>query len=161
MFRELRKTRAPIAVCLILLTSACALPRDPEKTSERLASSHELRVGVTDNGDWVNAQAAEPSGIEPDLVRQFAQRIGARVLWTRGSETSLAQALKHHELDIAIGGFDAKAPWKSIAGVSQPFLETADKKKHVFLTAPGENRFILTLDTFLTEHMRASKGNSA
>ena len=31
----------------------------------------------------------------------------------------------------------------------------------VFLAAPGENRFVLTLDTFLTEHMRASKGASA
>src|SRR3954471_18008448 len=78
-----------------------------------------------------------------------------------GSETSLAQALKHHELDLAIGGFDAKSPWKSIAGVSQPFAETSDKKKHVFLTVPGENRFILTLDTFLTDYERSSKGNSS
>jgi ABC-type amino acid transport substrate-binding protein len=145
-----------------LLLAACAIPRDPEKTSERIASTRELRVGVTDNSPWVNAAASgEPAGIEPDLVRRFAARIGARVRWSRGSETSLAQSLKHHELDVAIGGFDARSPWKSIAGVSQPFAETADKKKHVFLTAPGENRFTLTLDTFLTEHMRASQGQSA
>jgi ABC-type amino acid transport substrate-binding protein len=151
----------PWLVLPLLMLAACGLPHDPEKTSGRVASTHELRVGVTDNSPWVNAQSAEPSGIEPDLVRQFATRVGARVVWTRGSETSLAQALKHHELDLAIGGFDAKSPWKSIAGVSQPFAETSDKKKHVFLAAPGENRFILTLDTFLTEHMRASKGASA
>lgn len=84
--------------------------------------------------------------------------LGAHVLWTRGSETTLAQALKHHEIDLAIGGFDAKTPWKSIAGVSQPFAETADKKKHAFLAAPGENRFILALDTFLSEHIRQSEG---
>jgi len=148
-------------VLLPLLLIACGLPRDPEKTSERIASAHVLRVGVTDNGAWVNAKHAEPSGIEADLVRQFARRIGARVLWSSGSETSLAQQLKHHELDLAIGGFDAKTPWKSIAGVSQPFAETHDKRKHVFLTAPGENRFMLALDTFLNEHMRASKGSSA
>jgi ABC-type amino acid transport substrate-binding protein len=148
-------------VLLSLAAAACGLPRDPEKTSERIASTHELRVGVTDNGSWADAQSAEPRGIEPDLVREFAGRIGARVLWTRGSETSLAQLLKHHGLDLAIGGFDAKTPWKSIAGVSQPFAETRDKKKHVMLAVPGENRFVLTLDTFLTEHMRASKGASA
>lgn len=145
-------------VLLSLVTLSCGLPRDPEGTSERIAATHELRVGVTDNGEWVDADSSEPNGIEPELVREFARGIGARVLWSRGSETSLAQALKHHELDLAIGGFDAKTPWKSIAGVSRPFAETADKKKHVFLTAPGESRFILTLDTFLTERMRASRG---
>jgi hypothetical protein len=136
------------------------LPRDSEGTSERIAATHELRVGVTDNGEWVDASSAEPTGIEPELVRQFAANVGARVLWSRGSESALAQQLKHHELDVAVGGFDAKTPWKSIAGVSQPFAETADKKKHVFLTAPGENHFILTLDSFLTERMRAAKGRA-
>jgi ABC-type amino acid transport substrate-binding protein len=143
--------------CLLpLLLVACGLPRDPGQTSERIAWTHVLRVGVTDNAPWV-ATAAEPTGIEPDLVRQFAARIGAKVQWTSGSETGLAQALKHHELDLAIGGFDAKTPWKSIAGISRPFAETKDKKSHVFLTVPGENGFILTLDTFLTEHLRAAK----
>jgi ABC-type amino acid transport substrate-binding protein len=148
-------------VPMLFAVAACSLPQDPEKTSERIASSHELRVGVTDNDPWVNAASAEPQGIEPDLVRQFASRLGAHVAWSRGSEASLAQALKEHELDLAIGGFEAKTPWKSTAGVSQPFAETADKKKHVFLAAPGENRFILTLDTFLTEHLRASKRETA
>src|SRR5438309_10318141 len=98
------------AICLPI--AACGLPRDPEKTSERVAASHELRVGVTDNGEWVDAQSAEPRGIEPALVRQFAMRIGAHVLWTRRNETSLVQSLKHHELDLAIGGFDAQTAWK-------------------------------------------------
>jgi ABC-type amino acid transport substrate-binding protein len=144
-----------------LLVASCGLPRDPQKTSERVEQTHELRVGVSDNAPWTDAHSPEPGGIEPDLVRQFAAQIGARVLWTKGSESSLAQSLKHHELDIAIGGFDAKTPWKSIAGVSQPFAETTDGKKHVFLASPGENRFILLLDTFLTGHMRASEGGRA
>jgi ABC-type amino acid transport substrate-binding protein len=149
------------AALMPLLLVACGIPRDPEGTSGRLAASHELRVGVTDNGEWADASSAEPKGIEPQLVREFARRIGARVLWSRGSEASLAQQLRHHELDLAIGGFDAKTPWMSIAGVSQPFTETRDKKKHVFLAAPGENRFVLSLDTFLAEHMRASQGTGA
>jgi hypothetical protein len=148
--------------CVLLLpfSTNCSFPLDPEKTSERIASTHELRVGVTDNDPWVDAGSADPSGIEPNLVRKFASGIGAKVLWTSGSEASLAEQLKHHELDIAIGGFDAKTPWKSVVGVSQPFTKTSDKKKHVFLAAPGENRFILSLDTFLTGQMRASKGKN-
>jgi hypothetical protein len=31
----------------------------------------------------------------------------------------------------------------------------------VFLTVPGENRFALTLDRFLTEHKRGGKGAAA
>jgi polar amino acid transport system substrate-binding protein len=150
-----------LPILLPLLVAACGLPKDPEKTSQRIAATHELRVGVTDHGAWTNAQGAEPRGIEPDLVRAFAGRLNAHVLWTRGSETELAQGLKLHELDLAIGGFDAKTPWKSIAGVSQPFAETADKKQHVVLAAPGENRFILALDTFLTDRKRASQGGGA
>jgi polar amino acid transport system substrate-binding protein len=154
----LRSGPALLAVCLV---SGCALPHDPEKTSERINASHVLRVGMTDNPPWADARSPEPTGAEPALVRQFATRIGARVEWTRGSETSLAHALKHHELDLAIGGFDAKTPWKSIAGVSQPFIQSPDKKKHVFLVVPGENRFIVTLDTFLTAQMRSSNGGGA
>src|SRR4051812_26008890 len=106
-------------VLLPLLAVACgSVPRDPEHTGDRLASTHELRVGVTDNGEWTDAQSAEPTGIEPDLAREFAAKIGANILWSRGSETDLGQRLKHHELDLAIGGFDAKTPWKSIVGVS-------------------------------------------
>jgi hypothetical protein len=148
-------------VILLLFVVSCGLPHDPEKTSGRIAATHELRVGVTDDAPWSDARSAEPRGMEPDLVRQFASQLGAHVMWTRGSETRLAQALKQHELDLAVGGFDAKTPWKSIAGVSQPFAETADKKKHVFLTSPGENRFVLALDTFLAEHRRNSKGAGA
>jgi ABC-type amino acid transport substrate-binding protein len=157
----MRMLRCRLVLTFILTLGACGIPRDPEGTSERIAATHELRVGVTDNGEWVDASSAVPQGIEADLVRRFAGHIGARVLWSRGSETSLAQSLKNGELDLAIGGFDAKTPWKKIAGVSQPFAETGDKKKHVFLAQPGENRFMLTLDTFLSGHMRAAKGAAA
>lgn len=146
---------------LPLIVAGCALPRDPDKTSERIAATHLLRVGITDNPPWTSALAPEPAGVEADLVRQFARTIGANVVWTRGSETSLAEALKHHDLDIAIGGFDAQTSWKATAGVTRPFAKTADGTKHVFLAAPGENRFLLTLDTFLSERMRASSRGGA
>ncbi|HEX8839765.1 MAG TPA: transporter substrate-binding domain-containing protein [Sphingomicrobium sp.] len=151
----------PWPVLLFLPLAACGLPNDPDGTSKRIVSSHELRVGVTDNAPWANARAGKPHGVEPDLVRAFAATLGARVVWSYGSEAKLAEALKSHELDLAIGGFEAKTPWKSLAGVSQPFAKTPDKKKHVMLAPPGENGLILTLDKFLTEHLLAPKGASA
>ncbi len=119
-----------------------------------MAATHELRVGVSDKPPWTRAASAVPEGIEPDLVRAFAAKQGARVLWTKGSETPLVQSLKRNELDLVIGGFDMKTHWAATAGVTQPFTKDADGKKHVFLAAPGENRFILSLDRFLTERMR-------
>ncbi|WP_458389812.1 transporter substrate-binding domain-containing protein [Sphingomonas sp. F9_3S_D5_B_2] len=144
----------------VLLTAACGLPRDPEGTSERIASTHELRVGVTDNPPWTDASHAEPTGREPDLVRRFAASTGAHVMWTEGSETALVKALKDHELDLVIGGFDAKTQWSSTAGATQPFAKDAGGKSHIFLAGPGENKFILSLDRFLTQQMRASQGQS-
>jgi hypothetical protein len=146
-------------VILALSTvAACSLPRDPEGTTERIAKEHVLRVGVTNNPPWAEARGDTPAGIEPDLVRHFASSIGAKVVWRTGSETTLAQGLKHHELDLAVGGFDAQTPWVSITGVTQSFIETPDKKKHVMLTAPGENGFLLRVDRFLIEQRHDPKG---
>lgn len=157
MFCQLVGRRAALA-CTFVLTFGCGLPRDPGATSERIASTHELRVGVSDNPPWTVASDAEPSGPEPALVHRFAQSAGARVLWTRGSESALVKSLKDNDLDLVIGGFDAKTQWSSVAGATQPFVKDADGKKHILLAAPGENRFILQLDRFLTAQMQASEG---
>jgi polar amino acid transport system substrate-binding protein len=149
--------RPVLVASLSIVAASCGTPRDPEGTSERIASTHELRVGVSDNTPWVDAAEPEPRGIEPDLVRAYAARVGAHVLWSRGSETPLMDALKHHELDVVIGGFDKKTHWSATAGITQPFTTDAKGKQHVFLTAPGENALVLSLDRFLTDRKRASE----
>jgi len=138
------------------LASSCSLPRDPEKTSERIASTHEIRVGITPNPPWTSSASPEPQGTEPDLVRRFAATKGAHVKWSRASETKLVDALKHNDLDIVIGGFEKKTQWSSTAGVTQPYAVDGAGTKHVFLAAPGENGFILELDRFLTGVLRSS-----
>ena len=121
MFPGLRTS----TVLAVLLSCSCGMPRDPEGTSERIASTHELRVGVSDNPPWRKATHPVPQGIEPDLIRQFAARNGARVLWTRGSETPLVQSLERHELDLVVGGFDKKTHWSTTAGAPLPFGKDA------------------------------------
>ena len=56
----------------------------------------------------VESSTAEPQDIEPDLIREFAGRIDAEVIWTRGSEAALAQCLKHHEIDLAAPGWPCR-----------------------------------------------------
>ena len=154
------EVRTPLAVTMSLLASSCGITHDPEGTSERIASTHELRVGISDNPPWTVAADGEPRGIEPDLVREFASGAGAHVLWKKGSETVLVEGLKRHQLDLVVGGFEKKTQWASSAGITQPYAKDADGKKHVFLAAPGENRFILSLDRFLTERMKQSRSHS-
>jgi len=146
--------RVLVLPILFSLLAACGLPRDPEKTSDRIASTHDLRVGVSDSPPWTVSRGGQPSGAEPDLVRGFAEQIGAHVVWRRGSESNLIRALEEHQLDLVIGGFDKKTQWSATAGLSQPFAKDADGKQHVLLAAPGENRLILSLDRFLAEQKR-------
>jgi polar amino acid transport system substrate-binding protein len=152
MLSSLPRSPATAPILLTLLTTSCGLPRDPAKTSERIASTHELRVGVSDNPPWTIASSGEPRGIAPDLVRRIARQMGAHVEWRAASESRLIKALEAHELDLVIGGFDKKTQWSSKAGLTQPFLKDGEGKRHVLLAGPGENGFILTLDRLLIGH---------
>ncbi|WP_458113075.1 transporter substrate-binding domain-containing protein [Arthrobacter sp. R1-13] len=149
--------RVLVLLCTLLLLPACVqtMPADPEGTLERVTGGT-LRVGVTDNGDWVSVQPTrEPEGSEPELIRQFAGRLGASIEWSAGSEQVLANVLKHGELDVVIGGLDAHTPWEKHAGLTMPYTESKDERgethKYVMLVRKGENAFLLELDKFLAE----------
>ena len=146
--------RVGLVAALTSLAAGCGIPRDPGGTSERIRVTHGLRVGFSENAPWIQAGVGEPRGIEPELVRRLARSLGARVLWVKGSETRLVQALEEGKLDLVIGGFDKTSPWIAKAGVTQPFVRDNQGKQHVFLAQPGENGFILTVDRMLTEHKR-------
>lgn len=158
MLSALSRRPATSLVSFALLAS-CGLPRDPEGTSKRLSSSHELRVGASEGASRDNS-AGGPQGTEGDLVRRFAASKGARIQWVHGSETVLAQALEEHRLDLVIGGFEKKTPWSSTVGLSQPYTTDGTGKKRVLLVAPGENGFLLALDRFLAGDMRRSQSRS-
>jgi polar amino acid transport system substrate-binding protein len=64
-----------------------------------------------------------PEGLEVELVRRWADTVGARLEWVTGSEAQLVQALQRHALDLAVGGFSDSAPWGSRIGQTQPYLK--------------------------------------
>ena len=92
-----------------------------------------MRAGISHNPPWVDAATAEPSGIEADLMRDFAASLQSRVDWARGSESELLAALKAGALDIVLGGLTDDSPWLSELGATRPYVTT----KLVLATAHG------------------------
>ncbi len=144
---------AILAILLLALTACAHYPADPNGTLNNVTDGT-MRVGVTENQKWVQiGEGAEPQGVEPDLLRDFASQLNADIEWHQGSEHELVDDLKHGELDVVIGGISAKTPWTTHAGLSRPYVKTKDGRgktvKHVMLAPLGENAFILSLDKFL------------
>src|SRR5690606_10796333 len=111
---------AAVVVAATLLVTGCSggIPADPEGTLERVTDGT-LRVGVSHNPPWTKlSPASDPSGSEVDLVRQYAEQIGAETEWTEGSEAPLVEALDRGELDLVIAGFYDDTPWTEMAAVT-------------------------------------------
>lgn len=111
----------PVAILALLLLTACEeLPRDPQGS---LAAAREgtLRVGVSENPPWTR-QDGQISGVEVELVKQFARELGARVSWIQAGHNELMSALELFELHLVIGGVTNKTPWRKKIGLSRPFF---------------------------------------
>ncbi|TLM75117.1 ABC transporter substrate-binding protein [Pseudarthrobacter sp. NamB4] len=149
---------------LLGLSGCRAYPADPEGTLDRVRGGT-LRVGASLNGDWVAIRASggdtsdknlrdrDVQGKDAELVRGFAEHLGADIEWVAGTEQVLAEELKHGGLDLVIGGLDDKTPWTTHAGLTRPYVESEDERgklhKHVMLVPLGENAFLLELDRYL------------
>lgn len=116
--------KAVATVLLFSLLVACSsIPRDPEGTLERVRGDV-LRVGFTDAPPFAEGPADDPSGIEVDLVEQFAEELDASVEWVKGAEAELFEALEVRALDLVIGGYGASDPWVASVGVTRPYATT-------------------------------------
>lgn len=116
-----------LLIALILITaSACStLPRDPEETLEHVQQRHKIRVGLVENPPWVVHTPSEPAGVEVQLVRSFAQSLGANPEWFWGAEQHHMEALEHFELDLVIGGLEGTTPWSKTIGLTRSYFEEA------------------------------------
>jgi polar amino acid transport system substrate-binding protein len=117
-----------------VLLGGCEFPRDPEGTLDRVRGGV-MRVGVTPADPWVQLTGDdEPEGVEPELVRGFAETLDARVEWVEGSETELVEALAGRQLDIVIGGLTRQSEWRRVAALTRPYLTT-----QVVVAAPDQD----------------------
>lgn len=136
----------------ILVGCGLSIPSDPDHTLQRVRGAV-LRVGASPSEPWIvwGAQR-EPTGLEAELVRGFAESLGARVEWIRGGEEALIGRLERGELDLVVGGLTAETPWVEKAAVTKPYLseETPEgKREHVMAAPLGENAFLVELERFL------------
>ncbi|HEV2774220.1 MAG TPA: transporter substrate-binding domain-containing protein [Solirubrobacteraceae bacterium] len=84
-----------------------------------------MRVGVTESDPWVDlADPDDPQGVEPQLIRRFADRLNAEIEWVEGSEEELMGALKEGQLDLVVGGLTKKTPWMKEAALTWTYLKT-------------------------------------
>ncbi len=117
-----------VGVCLIGLvliaeTACSALPRDPEKTLERVQRQRRMRVGLVENPPWVVRAGSNPAGAEVELATRFAASLGATPEWFWGAEQRHMEALERFELDLVIAGLDQKTPWSKKVGLTRPYFE--------------------------------------
>src|SRR3954468_18388754 len=102
--------------------SCSRLPKDQNGAMDRIRSSGEIRVGLSEEEPFVKlSDEAEPTGVEVEIIKRFAESLGARPVWTRGGEERLVNALKHFQLDIVAGGMTASTPWSKHVGITAPY----------------------------------------
>lgn len=139
---------------VVSAASACGMPRDPNRSVDRIQQTAVLRAGFTERAPWVmRGSDGGAEGPEAELVERFAASLGARAEWRQGSESELFEALERFELDIVIGGLTADNPAAPALGVTRPYVERGDKQ-HVMAVAPGENRLLVALERVLRAHAR-------
>lgn len=149
--------RAPTAVVAVLVAFALtscgiSIPTDPNGTLDRVTGG-ELRVGLSPNDDLVQVDDGSYTGLEPGLVKEFADSIDASIDWTVGSEEALVRGLENGSLDLVIAGITDKSPWVDRAAATRPYYEVPDghggTHKLIMLVPMGENAFLSTLERFL------------
>jgi len=115
---------------LLLLAAAvfpgCDFPRDPKGTLEQVRGGT-MRVGVAANEPWTRMEDGEASGVEVELLREFAGELGAKAVFVQGTVPELLEAAHQGEVDVVIGGFTDTSPGvreQKEAGITRPYLMT-------------------------------------
>ncbi|MGH2957816.1 MAG: substrate-binding periplasmic protein [Solirubrobacterales bacterium] len=122
------------ALTAVLFAVACQYPRDPEETLDRVEGGT-MYVGVIEDPPWVVLdEGEEPQGVEPTLVRQFAEGIDAEIEWVEGSEAELMEAMRGFQLDVIIGGLTRSSPYRKHVALTRPYVDTEIE----FAVPPGE-----------------------
>lgn len=133
---------------ICLFSQSCDnFPKDPDRTLDKVTGGT-LIVGYSENPPWVVKTQGDPSGIEAELVKDFAKSLNATIQWKNGSEQSLVESLEKKEIHLLIAGITKETPWVKKAGISRPYAEQA-KKEYVMAVPLGENAFLVRLEKFL------------
>ncbi|WP_240665767.1 hypothetical protein [Agromyces sp. LHK192] len=151
--RGRRTALGGVIAVLTLALCACGItiPTDPRGTSARIAESGELHAGASPAAPAVAVDGERVSGPLAELVETFAERHGAEVEWTVGSEEQLVEGLEDGSLDLVIGGMTDRTPWIDRASATRGYtaIPGTDGRTTVVLLPLGENALQAELERFL------------
>lgn len=123
-----------LLVAIVIAFPGCRYPSDPEGTLERVEGGT-LRVGVIDNPPWAEVRPGRsPRGVEPALIRDFAETLDAEIEWFDGPESELVEAMRGFQLDVIIGGLTRSSPWREHVALTRPYVDTEIQ----YAVRPGE-----------------------
>ncbi|MEN3327495.1 MAG: polar amino acid transport system substrate-binding protein [Acidobacteriota bacterium] len=118
-----RPTPLLLLSCVLAPIISCSnLPRDAKQTLRRV-QTRPMRVGLVEHPPWVIRGNGEPRGAEVELVRQFANELGTTPEWHWGGAQEQMEALEKYGLDLVVGGFTSRSPWKDYVGFTAPYFE--------------------------------------
>lgn len=126
-----------------LSTAGCAdIPKDPDKTLERIRSEHQYKVGIIGSG----------APLAPDRQRLFLSMVSnaaqAQPKLEEGAAEPLLAKLEEGELDLVIGAMAPHSPWSKNVSFLPPLAEEVKTGGHTHLVAMaknGENAWISLL----------------
>jgi membrane-bound lytic murein transglycosylase MltF len=99
------------------------------------------------------------TGLEPELIEQWAQTLGARVTWRKDALAELAKALHRREIDVLAAGLEETTPYAPELGLTSSYLEVPDaegkKTRRTLAVTQGESALLLSLDRFLLQQEEA------
>lgn len=149
-----RRVFLAVVVTAVMGGAGCGLPVDPDGTLER-ASGGVLRVGMSQHEPWTALDGGERSGVEVELIEEFAAVLDAEVEWHDGGEEFLIDELHRGELDLVVGGLTEKSPWVDQAALTRPYVVVTGPEgapePHVLAARMGENALLVALERFLLE----------
>jgi polar amino acid transport system substrate-binding protein len=113
-------------LALVPISVGCDFPRDPRGTLQAVRNGT-MRVGIVDNEPWTRMEDGRTSGIEVELLKDFARELGAETSFVSGTTPELLEAARQGEVDVLVGGFTSTSPGVSEgkeAGVTGTYLIT-------------------------------------
>ena len=136
----------------VALSGCAGIPVDPEGTLERVSGGI-LRVGMSEHEPWTARDGGDRTGVEVDLVEEFAAELDAEIEWHDGGEEALIEQLHRGELDVVVGGLTEATPWVDSAALTRPYVVVTSPEgspePHVIAARRGENALLVALERFL------------
>jgi polar amino acid transport system substrate-binding protein len=141
-----------VACVAAAAVGACQFPSDVEGTLDRVEGGT-LRVGVIDDPPWAVVGKGDPTGVEPELVKRFAEDLDAQIEWYPGTEEDLVEAMRGFQLDLIVGGLTRASPAGTEVALTRPYIDTEIE----YGLAPGDD----PLDDFDGREVYVVEGSEA